>query len=267
MNTQDYYRVLGVDQNVDAQKIKEAYRKLAYEYHPDRNQGDPQALEKMKWVNEAYAVLSNPAKRREYDTLRRQFGDSAHSHFRKSYSDQDIFRGSDIHAVFEEMTRAFGFRGVDDVFREFYGSGYRSFEFRKPGFFARGFVYTGARKKGQIPGDESFQRKPIGNFTRFLFNKISGITLPAQGADIHDAINIDPQLALSGGPYAYLMRRKNKKLVVKIPPGVRKGQRIRLAGMGQDGRNGGQPGDLYLKVHIRKPLLETVKDFFTGLLD
>ena len=72
MSQNDYYQILGVDQKANAKQIKNAYRKLAFQYHPDRNDKNPAAAEKMKSVNEAYAVLSNADKRREYDTLQQQ---------------------------------------------------------------------------------------------------------------------------------------------------------------------------------------------------
>ena len=103
----DYYEILGVDKTAAPKQLKEAYRKLAFKYHPDRNKGNPQASEKMKQVNEAYAVLSDPSKKSEYDMLRQQFGSSAYSKFRSNYSEQDIFSGSDIHHVFEEMAKGF----------------------------------------------------------------------------------------------------------------------------------------------------------------
>jgi DnaJ-class molecular chaperone len=65
---QDYYKILGVEPTANAKTINDAYRKLAFQYHPDRNQGNPQANVKMLEINTAYAVLSNPAKRKEYDT-------------------------------------------------------------------------------------------------------------------------------------------------------------------------------------------------------
>jgi len=80
MSQKDYYQIIGVDKNAGSKQIKEAYRKLAFKYHPDRNKENQEASEKMKHFNEAYAVLSNPAKRREYDALRQQFGSSAYSH-------------------------------------------------------------------------------------------------------------------------------------------------------------------------------------------
>ena len=103
----------------------------------------------------------------------------------------------------------------------------------------------------------------LGKIFRFLLQRISGFQFPEDGTDVHDHLYLDPQQALSGGPYAYYLRHKSKKLLVKIPPGIRDGQQIRLAAMGQDGKGGGKPGNLLLKVHIRKPLLKSVKDLFS----
>jgi DnaJ-class molecular chaperone len=262
MAQEDYYRVLGVEQTATVRQIKEAYRQMAFKYHPDRNTENSDASEKMKQVNEAYAVLSNPVKKREYDALRNQYGSSAHTHFRKNYSEQDIFSGSDINHMFEEMAKAFGLRGSNEIFKEFYGPGYRQFEFKKPGVFARGYFY------GRRSGAGGQQKAPFiiggnaGKISRFLMQKILGLQLPENGADVHDHLYLNSQQAMLGGPYAYYLSRKSKKLVVKIPPGIRSGQLIRLAGMGQDGKGGGQPGDLFLKVHIRKPLLKSIKNFF-----
>jgi DnaJ-class molecular chaperone len=261
MSQEDYYRVLGVDQNAPQTKIKEAYRQLAFKHHPDRNREDATAADKMKKINEAYAVLSNPAKKTEYDNLKSQFGSSAYTHFRNSYSEQDIFSGSDINHIFEEMARSFGFRGSNEIFKEFYGRGYQQFEFKKPGAQARGYVFRGPSQAGQQQ-----VRFPLGgNFgkvMRFMLQKVSGVQFPEDGADIDEHLYLAPQQALQGGPHAYYLRRQSKKLVVKIPAGIRAGQRIRLEGMGEKGKAGGKPGDLYLKVHIRKPMLKSIKDFF-----
>ena len=73
MSQEGYYGVLGVDQNASQTKIKEAYRQLAFKHHPDRNRENTASADKMKKINEAYAVLSNPAKKTEYDNLRTQF--------------------------------------------------------------------------------------------------------------------------------------------------------------------------------------------------
>jgi DnaJ-class molecular chaperone len=265
MSDKDYYHILGVEQDAGPKQIKDAYRRLAFKFHPDRNEGNPEAAEHMKWVNEAYAVLSNPAKKRDYDTLRQRFGPSAYGQFRQNYSDQDIFSGSDINHIFEQVSRAFGLRGFEDIFKEFYGQGYQNYEFRKPGFFAKGFVFPGAAGKGG-PVPSSFQLQGnLGKVYRYLFKKISGFELPENGADINDTIFLSPRQAQEGGPYAYYLKKKSKKLVVKIPPGVKDGKRIRLAGMGTDGKAGGKPGDLYLKVNITKPLFQSVREFISNL--
>ena len=265
MTTQeDYYRVIGVDQQASATQVKEAYRKLAFKYHPDRNKENPAAGEQMKRINEAYAVLSNPAKKSEYDRLRSQFGSSAYTHFRKNYSEQDIFSGSDINHIFEEMAKSFGFRGSNEIFKEFYGRGYQQFEFKKPGVYARRYVFGGPSKGGQPNQTQAPLEGNMGKIIRFVLQKISGVQFPENGADIHENLYLAPQLALQGGPYAYYLHRKSKKLVVKIPPGIREGQHIRLAGMGEPGKAGGQPGDLLLKVHIRKPLRQSIKEFFSS---
>ena len=262
MNQDDYYKMLGVDQNASPKQIKEAYRELAFKHHPDRNKEHPETAETMKRVNEAYAVLSNPEKRREYDSLRQRFGSSAYGQFRQNYSEQDIFSGSDIHQVFEEMSRMFGLRGFEEIFKGLHGQGRQTFEFKGPGFMAKGFVFFGTfgpfnLNKMQLP-----MTGTLGKLSRYLFKQIGGTyEMPENGADIHDGIHLHPLKAQQGGPYAYFLRKRSKKLVVQIPPNVKQGQQIRLSEMGEDGRRGGKPGNLYLKVHIKTPLLEKMKGF------
>ena len=266
MESQDYYQILGVSSDATPQQIKDAYRALALKYHPDRNASDPDLVERMKAVNEAYAVLSDPKKRNAYDALRNQYGSGAQDQFRQNYSEQDIFRDSDIQKIFEEMARAFGVRGFEDVFKEFYGQGFKHFEYRRPGMFGGGFFFFGPFGRG-ASSRKTIKEAPvppqlggIGKVAKFLIEKISGVALPAKGADIHDSIRLAPELARSGGPYAYYLRQSDKKLVVKIPPGVRDGQQIRLAGLGQDGQGGAEAGDLYLKVKIKQPMLKKLKN-------
>jgi len=266
----DYYQVLGIEQTASPKEIKEAFRQLAFKYHPDRNQGDPQAADKMKAVNEAYAVLSNPSKKREYDQYRQQFGSSAYTHFRNTHSDQDIFSGSDINRILEEMAKSFGFRGFEDIFREFYGQSYRSFEFKNQGLFGVGFVFSiNPFGKRNIPKPGLGNKKAVSEggylkkISQLLIEKASGIRLPREGSDSEDEIVLSPELAEQGGPYAYFHKKKSKKLVVKIPPGIREGQRIRLSGMGEEGKNGGMPGDMYLTVRIQKHKLAKLREMIS----
>ncbi len=263
-NQKDYYQILDVVQAASPQKIKEAYRRLAFQYHPDKNRGNPSAAEKMKEVNEAYAVLSDPRKRRDYDTFHEQFGPYGYDRFKQRYTEQDIFRGSDINQIFEEMARTFGFRSFEEVFRESYGQGSQTFEFRRPGVSGREFIFFGSglgrsRQQGTrfssptLPGY-------LGQFIQYLLKKTLQIREPQRGKDLEDVIYLDLEQAHEGAKGKYPHRKRKKELLVSIPPGMKEGQKIRLKGMGTPGRDGGDPGDLYLKVKIKKPLLEKVRE-------
>ena len=264
MAQQDYYETLGVERDADARAIKEAYRELAFTYHPDRNEAAPDSADKMKQINEAYAVLSNAEKRQAYDTLRTQFGDHAYGQFRTTYSQQDIFSGSDIHQIFEEMARSFGLRGVDSIFGDYYGPGYQKFEFKGNGLHGKGFIYRGGFGKRQGRAMAGSAPPGIGRLGRYLLQKITGVRLPQLGEDMHDMIYLTPEFARRGGAYPYHHRRRGKKLVVTIPSGTRNGQQIRLAQMGTSGKNGGPAGDLYLQVAFKKPFLEKMKDLIVS---
>jgi len=262
----DYYQTLGVTPTASEREIKEAFRKMAFKYHPDRTAGQPDSADMMKAVNEAYAVLSNPAKRREYDEMRRHFGNSAAHRFRQTYSERDIFAGSDIQQMFEEMARSFGLRGFDEIFHQVYGQGYRSFRIDRPGFSGRGFFVFGNFGR---PGSRSINSPLTGNLgrlSRALLEKIGGVELPAAGNDITEPLPLTPEQARQGGPYAYYYRKQDKKLVVKIPPGIREGQKIRLKGLGATGRGGAPPGDLLLKVRVRTRLMDKVKEGVKALI-
>lgn len=263
MGTGDYYDILGIDENADSDRIKDSYRKLALRYHPDRNNGDKEAAEKMKAINEAYAVLSDPRKREEYDSMKHRYGSSAHSHFRHTYSEQDIFSGSDIHRIFEELSRSFGLRGFDELLREAERTGTRTFQFHRNGVTGRGYVFTGGRgERSRRKTDRTHQqfhpKGILGKLAHYAFKKLSTIDFPERGKDIVDIIRLSPQNALTGGPLEYMHWRRDKKIVVKVPPGIREGQKIRIAGQGEEGNNGAEAGDLYLRVHIKRPLFDTI---------
>jgi DnaJ-class molecular chaperone len=290
MEQKDYYQVLGVQKSATQREIKEAYRTLALRYHPDRNADSQVSADQMKGINEAYAVLSDPAKRKEYDLLRDQLGASARGQFRQTYSDQEIFSGSDVQQIFEEVARSFGLRGFDEIFKDVHGNARGGFQFRHQGmrgggiFFQGRFGHAGRRYGrrhglgGGGRGRNSSPGGPVGIFdagrlvdflqrrAASLWRGIGSARPPRDGGHQHDTISLTPELARSGGPYAYLAPHSKKKLVVKIPPNVRAGQMIRLAGMGQAGQNGGRSGDLYLQVRIKIPLVDKFKQGLARLM-
>ena len=192
--------------------------------------------------------------------MRQQFGSSAYSQFRQNYSEQDIFSGSDVNQILEQMARAFGLRGFDEIFKEFYGKGYRHYEFRKPGFFAKSYYFSWPRQSRDLNAAGTPLQGSIGKLTRFFLKQFSGIELPEDGTDLNDTIRLSPEFARQGGPYAYYLRKKDKKLVVKIPPAVKHNQQIRLAGMGEDGKGGG-------KAFAREPLHGQVATVSVGIYD
>src|SRR5512142_2887516 len=109
----DYYKSLGLEKGATADEKKKAYRKLAVQYHPDKNPGDKTAEDRFKEINEAYAVLSDPQKKAQYD----QFGASG---FHQRFSQEDIFRGFDVGDIFKD----FGY-GTDDIFSRMFGGGFQ----------------------------------------------------------------------------------------------------------------------------------------------
>lgn len=224
MSQEDYYAKLGLTKDANQTQIKEAYRKLAFQYHPDRNAGDEALAEKMKSINEAYAVLSNAEKRAEYDRMRAMFGDRAYDQFRRNYSAEDIFRGSDINDIFETISRMFSEQG--------FGGNNRGQTFR---WDFNGNTNTGGHK-----------------LNNFILRKFMGTFMPMAGEDVNDVIWISGSLAQSGGSYVYESVWQGKKLMVQVPRGIYDGQNIRLGGMGKPGKNGGPSGNLFLKVRIRK---------------
>jgi len=269
MTQKDYYKVLGVERTADSRQIKEEYRRLAFEFHPDRNKGDIGSVEKMKELNEAYAVLSDPEKRKQYDSLTQQYGFDGHDRFRQGYSEQDIFRNSDINQILEEMTRRFGFRSSNDFFREFYGPGYQTFEFRRPGVFGRGFIFAGfplGKEVGHnLPPQGGLFPSLLGKLAGYLVRKVFKGWETGQAEDRYDVITLSQQDALRGAKVSYIDRDTSRQLIVAVPAGLREGQTIRLRGGVKNNTHDIVTGDLYLKVHIRKGLLEKARVLYGKL--
>jgi curved DNA-binding protein len=220
MPEKDYYKVLGVEKKASDEAIKKVYRKLAMKYHPDRNKGDKKAEERFKEISEAYAVLSDKEKRKQYDT----YGADG---FQQRYSQEDIFRGFDFNNIFREF--GFGGGGGENIF---FGRGRNS-----GGRQYRSYTHPG--------GDRAFEYgDPFGQY--------GGAGMPQTGADRLYELAITLQDVFHGGEKTLTFPSNNKmeKVSVKIPAGITTGKKLRIAGKGEPGLYKGPPGDLYIQIKI-----------------
>ena len=266
MEKRDYYEVLGVDKNADEKEIKSAFRKLAKKYHPDVSK-EPDAAEKFKEAQEAYAVLSDAEKRKQYD----QYG----------------------HAAFDQMNggAGFDFSGFDfsDIFSDLFGSSFGGF-----GGFSN-FGGSSSRSRA-TRGSDRLMRVDL-DFEEAVFGCKKEInvdfydecddchgkggkgektcsTCHGNGVVTREQRTIlgsfmtkttCPDCGGKGKTYSSTCSkcrgagkvRKNKDLEVKIPAGVDTGNRLRLQGKGDSGTDGGPNGDLYLEFRVKShPLFE-----------
>ena len=217
---EDYYQVLGVDKKASAEEIKKAYRKLAIKWHPDKNPTNKKASEeKFKKISEAYAVLSDPQKRQQYDT----FGSA--DQFRQQYSQEDIFRGFDL----DEILRSFGFGGGR-------GGGRTTF-------------HTSRRGGGGFQEDDD----PFaGLFGGSMGGGRQHANMPQKGQDAEYNLSISLEESVFGVDKKIFFQLENRveDINVKIPPGISTGKKLRLPGKGLSGYNGGPGGDLYLNINV-----------------
>jgi curved DNA-binding protein len=218
---EDYYKILGVSKSATETELKKTYRKLAMQYHPDRNPGDKSAEEKFKKINEAYAVLGDKDKRAQYD----RFGSAG---FHQRYSQEDIFRGFDVGDLFKDM----GF-GSEDIFSRIFGNA------RRGGGYGQGF---GGRSRGP------------GHHAEDLFGGGYGPEAYApQGRDLSMDLSIDFMEAINGceKKIAYIVDGGRNEITVKIPRGISSGQKLRLGGKGERGRASAS-GDLYVTIQVQE---------------
>jgi molecular chaperone DnaJ len=258
----DYYEVLGVSKTASKDEIKDSYRKLALQYHPDRNKA-PDAEEKFKEISEAYAVLSDEEKRRQYNML-------GHAGFDQRYTREDIFRGADFESILRDLGFGTGMGG--GLFDFFFGE--RDFGDRIP--VGRDLVYDleigleeaarGVEKEIEIPriekcdvcngsgaapgttartcpkcgGTGKIQDVNRSNFGMFVR------VLPCSACRGKGKFIDSPCRKCRGSGLV----KRERQITVRIPAGIDEGYQLRLHGEGETPPNGGQTGDLYVRIHV-----------------
>lgn len=264
----DFYKELGVSSTASQDEIKKAYRKLARDLHPDANPGDNKAEERFKTVSEAHAVLSDPAKRKEYDDTRKLFAGGGYSRggfgsgaggFSQEFNLGDIFGGATAGdgGLGDLLGGLFNRGGTRTSSRPRRGSDVETettLGFREA---AQGVTVplrmtspspcTTCHGSGAKPGT-SPRVCPVcnGNGVVSRNQGAFGFSEPCDECRGSGSIIDDPCADCRGSG----IQNRTRTITVRIPPGVGDGQRIRLAGQGEAGLRGAPSGDLYVTVHV-----------------
>jgi curved DNA-binding protein len=261
----DYYATLGVGPEATEEEIRRAYRRLALEWHPDRNPGSPRAGERFREISEAYAVLIDPAKRRAYEQAR---GAGAPGDFGPSREDvfRDLFADPRASAIFEELARELGRMGLRVDRRDFERTLFGGRVVVTGGVFvispltAAGTLWRLGRAalRGARAADRAEPTPalpPGGLLDRALAVGRRLLGLPARtaagSADVTFPLRLTPAEAGHGARKRVTLRRGDgdDEVVVTVPAGIRAGTRLRLRGKGRP-REGGARGDAYLVVEV-----------------
>lgn len=264
MANKDYYQILGVSKDANQEEIKRAYRKLALKYHPDANPNNKEEAEKkFKEIGEAYAVLSDPEKKARYD----QFGTAEFA---------NNGAGFDFRNFYGEGMDDFG--SFSDIFESFFGGGSRRTYRRDRPKKGANLRYNleinlkeaafGTERKIEIPVWETCDRCNGSGTEPGTTKKTcpecngTGEIRMTQNTFFGQSINIQtcPRCKGTGQIIEQPCKKcqgigkvkKRKKINVKILAGVESGHRLRLAGMGEPGENGGPPGDLFIILKIKE---------------
>ena len=244
MEFKDYYQVLGVPRDADEKQIKSAYRKLARKYHPDANTGEPDTEERFKEINEAYEVLKDPEKRSKYDRFGADWERYQHAETSGHAAGPEDFAswfagtpgGGRVHYEY----RTTGDSGFSDFFETLFGDA-----------FGGGRTTTRERVRSQPQRGQDYEypveiplRDAYHGTTRRFDIQLQERCPTCAGTGMNGR-GFCPQCSGSGTV------PKSKTIEVQIPAGVRTGSRVRVAGQGAPGINGGPSGDIYLRVSVK----------------
>ena len=225
MAKRDYYEVLGVARSASPDEIKQAYRKLALKFHPDRNKDDAAAEESFKEAGEAYAVLSDKEKRTQYD----RFGADG---FRQRFSQEDIFRNFDFQSIFSDLGVGGGGGGGGEFFSSLFGGGGRRRGGPGGGFRNVQFDFGGGQHGGFGGGPQAAR--------------------PVKGQDYRQVVEVSFHESVFGGSrhISFQADGKEQDLTVRIPVGITSGKKLRLTGKGGASPMGGPAGDVFLEIKV-----------------
>ena len=215
MDYKDYYGILGVTPKAEKKEIQQTFRKLARKYHPDLNPGNKESEDKFKTINEAYQVLSDEDKRKKYDELRVQY-----QQWQQSGSRQQDFEWQNW-STQPGKGEQVQYANIEDL-EDLFGS-----ESPYSDFFTSIFGQARTTARGRSRG------APL---------------RPRRGRDVEFEVDLTLQEAFYGADR--LLEIDKHRIQASIPPGVRTGSRVRLAGQGEPGQNSGSAGDLYLLINI-----------------
>ena len=266
----DFYKVLGVSKTAEADEIKKAYRKLARQYHPDSNSGDAKAEARFKEISEAYDVLGDAKKRKEYDEARRLFGGGGFRMPGGSGSGGGF--SFDVGDLFNRGGAAGG-GGLGDILGGVFGGGTRTTTTQRPrrgqDIESEATIEFAEAVKGVTVGLRMTSDEPCKTChgTGAKYGTVPKVCLKCEGTGM--------QTSVQGGVFAMTepcteckgrglvvdqpcetchgsgRGQSSKTMQVRIPAGVQDGQRIRLKGKGAVGERGGPSGDLYVTVHVK----------------
>ncbi|HSR42697.1 MAG TPA: molecular chaperone DnaJ [Longimicrobiales bacterium] len=273
--TKDFYEILGVPESASQDAIKKAYRKLAKEYHPDANPDDPGAADRFKEIGEAYSVLSDPEKRKQYDQMRKYggFGFGRRGRGGPAAGGPGEGPGFESSFSFEDLT---GFGGLGDIFSSIFDRGARPRRGPEAGGgpekgknveYVVEIPFLTAAKGGKIslnvpiteecatcggsgarPGTGLRTCSECGGKGSVSFGQGGfAVNRPCPACMGRGQVPEAPCPACNGTGTV----RQSRKVQVRVPEGVESGSRVRLSGRGERGRAGGQPGDLIITFKVK----------------